>query len=125
MEDAAALRQYRTLNSPRYKALSEEGDYTHQKCRKIGGAVSPPFKLKMSELNAKQLYFLASNGHLAEFSRSLTCFRMDTIGWEVKRGTIVFLLTTHLPCEQMLLTLVAASPLSYLVFLIVRSFVVK
>lgn len=38
---------------------------------------------------------------------------MNSLGWEVKRNALVFLLTTDLPCEQMLLILMAASSLSY------------
>jgi Ankyrin repeats (3 copies) len=97
------------LHFAQYEALSEEGEYTHKKCLEIGGTVSPSFKLQLSELTAFQFYFLACNGHISEFSRSLSCFRMNSHGWEVKRNALVFLLTTDRPCEQMLLILMAAS----------------
>jgi Ankyrin repeats (3 copies) len=77
----------------------------------MNGTVSPPFKLQLSELTAFQFQFLVRNGYKAEFFRSLNCFRSTVLSREVKKEALAFLLTF----EDMLLTLIATDPFSYII----------
>jgi ankyrin repeat protein len=101
------------LEFTRYKQLSEECEYTYKKCIEIGRTVSPPFKLQMSELTVSQFQFLTLNGHQAEFFRSLTCSPRSILSREVKKKALVYLLTTEVPCEHMILIFMVTDPICH------------